>query len=304
MSCDVKVTSARIGPTRACALTVPLTSVACHVRRRCAFHEVFPVGNAIGRHFEVYPRLHDIDARDFDIARKERRQCKFAVHLLHAHKRRRFGTRCVGNGDTPERQPGRRQDAEPDVPLDGDIMPGDARRLSFELRPEVLPVHEAGTDKQRNQQHDKRAGNISEYLVQGRAPAPAESLATHALRRFSFSPAGHPGRLNFRNSPSKLKLGPVTRMDACSTGYIGKTMSEKHPNVVNFSSARKLARAAKQRDERKARKEQAEANRIRFGRNGVEKKAAREKLKKAERSLDEKKLDHPAPLPDSPDKPD
>ncbi|MGX1199154.1 DUF4169 family protein [Parvibaculum sp. MBR-TMA-1.3b-4.2] len=81
-------------------------------------------------------------------------------------------------------------------------------------------------------------------------------------------------------------------------------MSEKHPNVVNFSSARKLARAAKQRDERKARKEQAEANRIRFGRNGVEKKAAREKLKKAERSLDEKKLDHPAPLPDSPDKPD
>ncbi|MAB14861.1 DUF4169 family protein [Parvibaculum sp.] len=65
-----------------------------------------------------------------------------------------------------------------------------------------------------------------------------------------------------------------------------------------------MARAAKQRDERKTRKEQAEANRIRFGRTGAEKKAEREKLKKAERALDEKKLDHPAPLPDSSDKPD
>ena len=81
-------------------------------------------------------------------------------------------------------------------------------------------------------------------------------------------------------------------------------MSEKDPNVVNFSAARKLARAARQRDERKARKEQAEANRIRFGRSGAEKKAAREKLKKAGRSLDGKKLDQAGPTPDSTDKPD
>lgn len=80
-------------------------------------------------------------------------------------------------------------------------------------------------------------------------------------------------------------------------------MSEKDPNVVNFLSARKLARAAKQRDERKARKEQAEANRMRFGRPGAEKKATREKLKKAGRILDGKKRDDPDPTPDSPDKP-
>lgn len=81
-------------------------------------------------------------------------------------------------------------------------------------------------------------------------------------------------------------------------------MSEKDPNVVNFSSARKLARAAGQRDARKARKEQAEANRIRFGRSGAEKKTSREKLKKVERALDGKKLEHPRSAPDSPDKPD
>ena len=79
-------------------------------------------------------------------------------------------------------------------------------------------------------------------------------------------------------------------------------MSEKDPNVVNFSSARKLARAARQREDRKARKEQAEANRVRFGRSGTEKKAARDQKKKTERTLDGKRLD--PGRPDSPEKPD
>ena len=68
-------------------------------------------------------------------------------------------------------------------------------------------------------------------------------------------------------------------------------MSEKDPNVVNFSSARKLARSAKQREERKARKEQAAANRTRFGRSGAEKKAARDNRQKSDRLLDGKKLE-------------
>ena len=77
-------------------------------------------------------------------------------------------------------------------------------------------------------------------------------------------------------------------------------MSEKDPNVVNFSSARKMARAAKQREERKARKEQAAANRARFGRSGAEKKAAREDKKKAERLLEGKRIERPSASPNSP----
>ena len=79
-------------------------------------------------------------------------------------------------------------------------------------------------------------------------------------------------------------------------------MSEKDPNVVNFSSARKLARSAKQREERKARKEQAVANRARFGRSGAEKKASRDNRQKTERLLDGKKLESRSP--ESPKKSD
>ncbi len=66
---------------------------------------------------------------------------------------------------------------------------------------------------------------------------------------------------------------------------------DKDERVIDFASARKTVRLKQKADARKAKEEQANANRVRFGRTGAEKKADRLRAERIKRELEGAKRD-------------
>ncbi|MGB3810528.1 MAG: DUF4169 family protein [Parvibaculum sp.] len=69
-------------------------------------------------------------------------------------------------------------------------------------------------------------------------------------------------------------------------------------NIVNFSRFRKISRDEKKQRDRKEKEAQAAANRVRFGRSGVEKKLARTLAERNAKAHEGLRRETPATEPD------
>lgn len=73
-------------------------------------------------------------------------------------------------------------------------------------------------------------------------------------------------------------------------------------NILNFARFRKISREDRKSADRKQKEAQAAANRVRFGRTGAEKKAARLNSQKEDRKHEGLRREkEPTPLEDKPD---